>query len=153
VRTLTTSVCRYDACTACALEDLPRESVRFLVKPILSDDSTDLLPISGRVVIFSFWQSDGRSCCWLLVAHRLQERGRSYLIQQGPVNSMLQSFLVLTIRMCSENQRVCRGGQGEKSEETSDHRQVHHQRSCTPCRFRRSEPSYASFQKSFRLTS
>jgi hypothetical protein len=56
----------------------------FLVKPILSDDSTDLLPISGRVVIFSFWQSEGRSCCWLLVAHRLQERGRSYLIQQGP---------------------------------------------------------------------
>jgi hypothetical protein len=76
--------------------------VRFLVKPILSDDSTDLLPISGRVVIFSFWQSDGRSCCWLLVAHRLQERGRNYLIQQGPVNSILQSFLVLTIRMCSE---------------------------------------------------
>ena len=42
---------------------------------------------------------------------------------------------------------------GEKSEGTSDHRQVHHQRSCLPCRFRRSEASYTSFQKSFRLAS
>src|SRR4029077_12869172 len=48
---------------------------------------------------------------------------------------------------------VCRRGQGEKSEGTSDDRQVHHQRSCIPCRFRRSEPSYTSFQKNFRLTS
>src|SRR3984893_5196331 len=48
---------------------------------------------------------------------------------------------------------VCRRGQGEKSEGTSDNRQVQHKRSCTPCRFRRSEPSYTSFQKSFRVTS
>src|SRR5258708_23816393 len=48
---------------------------------------------------------------------------------------------------------VCRRGQGKKSERTSDYGQVHHQRSCTPCRFRRSDPSYTSFQKSFRLTS
>jgi hypothetical protein len=48
---------------------------------------------------------------------------------------------------------VCRRGQGKKSEGTSDHRQVHHHRRCTPGRFRRSEPSYPSFQKSFRLTS
>jgi len=48
---------------------------------------------------------------------------------------------------------VCGRGQGKKSERTSDHRQVDHQPSRTPCRFRRSEPSYPSFQKSFRLTS
>ena len=48
---------------------------------------------------------------------------------------------------------VCRRGQGKESERTSDNKQVHHQRSCTACRFRRSEPSYTSFQKSFRLTS
>jgi hypothetical protein len=48
---------------------------------------------------------------------------------------------------------VCRRGQSEKSEGTFNHRQVHHQRSCTSCRFRRSEPSYSSFQETFRLTS
>jgi zeaxanthin glucosyltransferase len=48
---------------------------------------------------------------------------------------------------------VCRRGQSEKSEGTSDHRQVHHRRSCTPFWFRRPEPSHPSFQKSFRLTS
>jgi len=36
-----------------------------------------------------------------------------------------------------------------KSEGTSDNRQIHHQRSCTPCRFCRSEPSYTSFQTTF----
>ncbi len=41
----------------------------------------------------------------------------------------------------------------KKIKGTSDNRQLHHQRSCTPGRFLRSEPSYPSFQKSFRLTS